>query len=127
MTILTLAKAAGSAVRRWGRENRVEIPRPLAPVLIACAWFVLVFATILWVWGLNSKVLISPDEALNRFSAGVIAKQWRPFLALPFPDPEDIAHPRHWVSVGERAVPSYAPVAIYVYGLLLRLRLLGHL
>lgn len=126
MTILTLAKAAGSAVRRWGRESGVVLPRPVAPVLIAGAWSLLVFATILWVWGLNARVLISPDEALNRFSAGVIAKQWRPFLALPFPDPEDIAHPRHWVSIGERAVPSYAPVAIYVYGILLRFRLLGH-
>jgi hypothetical protein len=93
--------------------------------LIAGAWFLVVFASILWVWGLNSRVLISPDEALNRFAASLISKQWRPFLALPFSDPEDLAHPRHWVTVGEHAIPSYAPVAIYVYGLLLRLRLLG--
>jgi len=125
MTILTLARAAGGAVKRWGRESAAALPRPLAPLLIAVVWFALVFTAILWVWGLNSKVLISPDEALNRFAAGVISKQWRPFLTLPFPDPEDLAHPRHWVSVGERAIPSYAPVAIYCYGLLLRLRLLG--
>jgi hypothetical protein len=127
MTISTLVRAAGGTFRRWGRETGPALPRPLAPVLIAGAWFVAVFATILWVWGLNSRVLISPDEALNRFAAGVISKQWRPFLALPFPDPEDIAHPRHWVSVGERAIPSYAPVAIYFYGLLLRLNMLGSL
>jgi len=125
MTILTLAKAASGTLRRWGRESGVALPRPLTPALVAGAWFAITFAAIVWVWGFNSKVLISPDEALNRFAAGVISKQWRPFLALPFADPEDLAHPRHWVSVGERAIPSYAPVAIYVYGLLLRLRLLG--
>ena len=125
MTFLTLAKAASGAVRRWGREIGIAFPRPVGPVLIAGAWFALVFGAIVWVWGLNSRALISPDEALNRFAAGVISKHWRPFLTLSFPDPEDLAHPRHWVSVGDRAIPSYAPVAIYFYGLLLRLRLLG--
>src|SRR6187402_2696164 len=127
MTILTLARAASGAVGRWGRASRDAFPRPAAPILIAVAWFVAVFAVILWVWGLNSKVLISPDEALNRFAASVISKHWRPFLALPFPDPEDLAHPRHWVSVGDHAIPSYAPVAIYWYALLLRLNMLGWL
>jgi len=125
MTILTLAKAASGAVRSWGRAGRAALPRPSAPALIVGAWFVVVFVTILLVWGLNSRVLISPDEALNRYAAATLRKQWRPFLNLPFPDPEDLAHPRHWVSVGDRAIPSYAPVAIYCYGLLLRLRLLG--
>jgi len=95
--------------------------------VIAAAWFVVVFAAIVGVWGLKSRILISPDEALNRFAARIISKQWRPFLDLPFPDPEDLAHPRHWVSVGERAIPSYAPLAFYVHGLLLRVRLLGPL
>jgi hypothetical protein len=125
MTILTLAKAASGAVRSWGRAGRAALPRPVALIFIAGAWFVAVFAAILWVWDLNSRVLITPDEALNRFAAGIVRKQWRPFLVLPFPDPEDLAHPRHWVSVGDRAIPSYAPVAIYGYGLLLRLRLFG--
>src|SRR5690349_6424034 len=125
MTFLTLAKAASGAVSSWGRAGRAALPRPIAPVVIAGVWFVAVFAVILWVWGLNSRVLISPDEALNRYAAGIIKKQWRPFFMLPFPDPEDLAHPHHWVSVGDRAIPSYAPVAIYGYGLFLRLRLLG--
>lgn len=112
-------------MRRWGRETGAALPRPLAPWLIAVVWFVAVFAAILWVWGLNSRVLISPDEALNRFAAGVLAKRFRPFLDLPFPDPEDLAHPRHWVSVDKHALPSYSPVAIYFYGFLLRMRKLG--
>ncbi len=124
MTPSILARA-GSAIRRWARETEAALPRPLSPWLIAAAWFVSVFATIIWIWGLNSRVLASPDEALNRFAAGVLAKHWRPFLNLPFPDPEDLAHPRHWVSVDEHALPSYSPVAIYFYGFVLRLRVLG--
>jgi len=99
--------------------------RPTLPVLIAGGWFVFVFASIVWVWGLNPDGLASPDEALNRFAAAVLSEQGRPFLHLAFPDPEDLAHPRHWVSVGDHAVPSYAPVAIYGYALLLRLRTVG--
>ena len=124
MTISILARAGG-AVRRWGREIGAAVPRPHAPWWIAAGWFLAVSATILYVWGLNSRVLASPDEALNRFAAGVLAKHWKPFLELPFRDPEDLAHPRHWVSVDGHALPSYAPVAIYFYGFLLRLRLLG--
>jgi len=80
---------------------------------------------LVWVWGLNPKELASPDEALNRFAAHVLSHHGRPFLSLGFADPEDLAHPRHWVSVADRALPAYAPVAIYGYALLLRLRGLG--
>jgi len=125
MTIPTLATAASGAVRRWGREIKSELRSPTLTELIAGAWFLSVFAAILWVWGLNARALVSPDEALNRFAASLLSKHGRPFLALPFPDPEDLAHPRHWVTVGSNAIPSYSPVAIYCYGLLLRLRLLG--
>jgi hypothetical protein len=93
--------------------------------LISGAWFIAVFAMMMWVWGLNPKALATPDEALNRFAAALIKEHGRPFLALPFPDPEDLAHPRHWVSVGDHAIPSYAPVAIYWYALLLRLNKVG--
>jgi hypothetical protein len=46
---------------------------------------------------------------------------------LPFLDPEDIAHPRFWVSLDDYAVPAYPPVALYVYGLLMRVPFVGWL
>lgn len=91
----------------------------------AAAWFIATFAAMVWVWGIDTEALASPDEALNRLAAAVLSQQGRPFLKLPFVDPEDLAHPRHWVSVGDYAIPSYPPVAIYGYALLLRLGKLG--
>lgn len=99
--------------------------RPSAEHAIGALWFMIVFGSITWVWELNPRALPSPDEALNRFAAQVIADTWRPFLQLPFADPEDLAHPRHWVSVGDRALPSYAPVTIYLYALFLKLHRFG--
>ncbi len=93
--------------------------------MIAAVWFGGSFAAILWVWGLNPVTTISRDEALNRFSASLIVKQGRPFLALPFGDPENLAHPHFWLSLGEKAIPAYAPLAYYFYALLLRLGALG--
>jgi hypothetical protein len=125
MTLLTQAKAWGAAAARRGVAWRSSLrAEPLVPT-ISAAWFVAMFAALIWVWGFDPKELASPDEALNRFAAHVLSHHGRPFLSLGFADPEDLAHPRHWVSVGDRALPSYAPVAIYGYALLLRLRWLG--
>lgn len=97
------------------------------PAVIFAVWFVAAFTAILWVWGVNPLAFPSPDEALNRFAASLIADQGNPFLHLPFADPEDLAHPRFWVSLGDHAVPAYAPVALYVYALLIKIPLLGML
>ncbi len=81
----------------------------------------------LWVWGLRPLAFPSSDEAVDRFAALLIRKNGEPFLKLPFPDPEDLAHPRSWISVGDNALPTYAPVMLYAYGLLTKLRNFGYL
>lgn len=106
----------------WGRVPPISVGG-----LCASIWCVLVFISILWVWGLDPKATTSPDEALNRQAAGLVAKRGKPFLPLPFADPEDLAHPRSWVSVGDHALPAYAPFSIYWYALWLRLGKVGHL
>jgi len=88
-------------------------------------WFVSVFLVIATVWTLDPHATPTPDEAVNRQAAGLVRKHATPFIQLPFADPEDLAHPRSWVTVGDHAVPSYAPLAIYWYGLLLRFGKLG--
>ncbi|HWZ88545.1 MAG TPA: hypothetical protein VNW92_06835 [Polyangiaceae bacterium] len=95
------------------------------PLAIAVLWFAVALATQLWAWGLNPVVFPTPDEALVRFAAAVIGEHGTPFLKLPFPDPEDLAHPRSWLSLGDTALPTYAPVSLYAYGLLLRLHSVG--
>src|SRR5437868_1980818 len=109
MTSLMQAKAWGAAAMRRGHAWALEQRAHPVPALIAVAWFTLTFAATVWVWGLNPQELASPDEALNRLAAAVLAEQGHPFLSLPFPDPENLAHPRHWVTVGAHALPSYAP------------------
>lgn len=90
------------------------------PWLIGGAWFVAVFSALLWVWGLNPLVFPSPDEAVVRLSASLVAEHGSPLLELSFPDPEDLAHPRSWVTIGDKAAPTYAPVMLYAYAPLLR-------
>ncbi|MEP7051722.1 MAG: hypothetical protein ABJB12_15270 [Pseudomonadota bacterium] len=97
--------------------------RPGMPAVVAGVWFVLALALLLWMWGLNPLVFPSPDEAVVRYSAQLIGERGGPFLRLPFPDPEDLAHPRSWVTLGANAVPTYAPVLLYAFGYLTRL---GH-
>ncbi len=122
------------SLRVWGwvkysgqsRDALVEHVRANpTPWLIGLLWFVLTYLSTIWVWGVDPKTFASPDEALNRHAAALLATQDKPFLYLPFRDPEDLAHPRQWVSTGEYAIPSYPPVAIYAYAALLRLRGLG--
>jgi hypothetical protein len=93
--------------------------------LIAALWFVIALTTMLYEWGLNPLVFQAQDEAVVRFAAALISQHGHCSLSLPFPDPEDMAHPRSWVSQGATALPIYAPVLLYSYGLLLRLRTLG--
>jgi hypothetical protein len=89
------------------------------------AWFIAVFVGIWWSQGLRPVAFWAPDEALNRSAALVIATTGEPFLTLPFADPENLAHARAWLSLGTKAIPVYAPVAIYVYALLTYLGTLG--
>jgi hypothetical protein len=95
------------------------------PALVAAIWFGLALATLLWMWGLNPLVFPSPDEAVVRYSAQVISEHGSPILKVPFPDPEDMAHPRSWVTLGDKVVPTYAPVSLYLLGYLLRLGRFG--
>jgi hypothetical protein len=118
---------ASPAVAVEGRSSLGLLVRVLQPAVIGAVWFVAVLTAVLWVWGVNPLVFPSPDEALNRLAASVIADHGKPFLHLPFPDPEDLAHPRFWVTLGDHAVPAYAPVALYVYALLIKIPLIGML
>ena len=95
------------------------------PALVGAIWFGLALTTLLWMWGLNPLVFPSPDEAVVRYSAQVISEHGSPILKVPFPDPEDMAHPRSWVTLGDKVVPTYAPVSLYLLGYLLRLRRFG--
>lgn len=81
--------------------------------------------TLLWVWGFDPQVFPTPDEAVVRLSAAMIRDTGSPALKLPFADPEDLAHPRSWVTLGEVALPTYAPLSLYVYGWLLKLGSVG--
>ncbi|HEY5375949.1 MAG TPA: hypothetical protein VIK01_19855, partial [Polyangiaceae bacterium] len=91
------------------------------PALAFAVWFGLALATLLWMWGSNPLVFPSPDEAVVRYAAQVISEHGSPVLNVPFPDPEDMAHPRSWVTLGDKVVPTYAPVSLYLFGYLLRL------
>ncbi len=101
---------------------------PTASLLyIAGFWFVVCFWTVLWTWGLDPLVFPSSDEAVVRYAAWLIERGHGPFLDLPLPDPEDLLHPRSWITLGNRATPTYAPVSFYVFGWLMRLHGLGSL
>jgi|GEM_PF-1155704 len=114
--------AFGSAVRR----ARASLTSPHAALFgIGLVWFVASFAVLLWTWGLDPLVFPSSDEAVVRYAASLIGKHQAPFLDLPLADPEDLLHPRSWITIGNRATPTYAPVSFYVYGWLLRLQNVG--
>jgi hypothetical protein len=109
----------------WWRKLR---GRSLTPALVFAGWFSLSFALMLWAQGVRPRVFVTPDEALNRYAALTIRRTGKPFIALPFPDPEDVAHPRAWYSLNDRiAIPVYPPVLIYAYALLTYLRDGGYL
>ncbi len=91
------------------------------------AWFVAAFIAMLWAHGLRPVGFAAPDEALNRAAALVLSTTGKPFLSLPFEDPENLAHARSWLSIGSKAMPVYAPVAIYVYAFFSYLGTLGYL
>ena len=117
-------EAGGSGVtpRRFALRS---IP-PWATVLaIGSFWFVVCLATVLWAWGLDPLVFPSSDEAVVRYAAWLIEKGRGPFLNVPVPDPEDLLHPRSWLTLGDRATPTYAPVSFYAFGWLTRLHDFG--
>ncbi|MEI9952573.1 MAG: hypothetical protein WDO74_27230 [Pseudomonadota bacterium] len=94
-------------------------------LLIGGVWFVACLSTLLWTWGLDPFVFPSSDEAVDRYAAWLIEKGRGPFLNVPLPDPEDLLHPRSWITLGDRATPTYAPVTFYVFGWLTRLHGFG--
>ncbi|MEO7033284.1 MAG: hypothetical protein ABI335_05640 [Polyangiaceae bacterium] len=99
--------------------------RPGMPAVVGGVWFVLTFGLVMWMWGLNPLVFPSPDEAVVRYSAQLIGEHGSPILPLHFDDPEDLAHPRSWVTLGSSAVPTYAPASLYAFGYLMRLGQFG--
>jgi hypothetical protein len=102
-----------------------SLPPWASLLLIASFWFVICLTTVLWSWGLDPLVFPSSDEAVVRYAAWQIEKGHGPFLDLPLPDPEDLLHPRSWITLGNRATPTYAPVSFYVFGWLTRLHGFG--
>jgi len=114
-------RVVASRLVAWARG-----PVSRAVLAIAAVWFVAALSGILCAEGLAPRVFCTPDEAANRQAAGVIAKTGRPFLELPFEDPEDLAHPRAWLTQGSVAIPIYPPVSLYFYAFLLRLGRFGH-
>ena len=108
-----------------GQRVRLASFEPSIPVLIAALWLIATTATVIWAWGLNPLVFATPDEAAVRFTAKLIAEHGNSVLKLPFIDTEDLAHPRTWIAFGDTALPTYAPVALYGYGLILRLHTFG--
>src|SRR3954471_15028089 len=95
---------------------RGRLVRPSLLVVIACVWFAASFFAIVWTWGLDPVIFPTPDEAQVRQAAGLIGKHQAPFLPVPIIDTEDLFHPRGWLTLGDKAWPSYAPVSIYCYG-----------
>jgi len=102
-----------------------SVPPWLTVLLIGSFWFAVCLTTVLWAWGLDPLVFPSSDEAVVRYAAWLIEKGQGPFLNVPLPDPEDLLHPRSWLTLGDRATPTYAPVSFYVFGWLLRLHGFG--
>lgn len=92
---------------------------------MAAIWFVVTFACVVVTWGQDPQTFVSPDEAVNRLAAQLTSEHGRPFLPVPFVDEEDLAHPRLWVTLGDHAVPAYAPFAFYVYAALIKLPFVG--
>lgn len=125
MTVIARALAWGATAARRAREGVSSELQVSTESLLGLGWFVVSFGAVLWVWGVKPLALAMPDEAVNRLAAELLKHGWRPFLDLPHADPEDLAHPRHWVSVGHRAMPAYAPFTFYFDSLLLRMGRLG--
>jgi len=91
----------------------------MASAIVFACWFSAACLLIHGADGLRPVTFITPDEAANRLAALNIRKTGQPFLQLPFPDPEDVAHPRAWYSVDDKlAIPVYPPVSVYAYALL---------
>lgn len=119
-------KAVGAPARPAARRFAFASVSPTAwLLLIGCFWFVACLSTVLWTWGLDPLVFPSSDEAVVRYAARLIEKGQGPFLSVPLPDPEDLLHPRSWITLGNRATPTYAPVSFYAAGWLTRLHGFG--
>jgi hypothetical protein len=97
-----------------------SITRAHAVALTCGVWFIVALAGIVWSWqGQDPKYFSSPDEAMNRQAAGLVATTGAAQLELSDEDPEDLRFGRFWISVGDHAISSYPPVAYYLQGLLL--------
>jgi hypothetical protein len=76
MTLRSRSNGAGAWAQRVGQAISRAASHPHAPWAIAGFWFVLTFTVTLWVWGLNPLIMMSPDEAVNRFGASLIRRIW---------------------------------------------------
>jgi hypothetical protein len=92
------------------------------PGVIALAWFVAVLVGILWAWGgKDQRYFNSPDEMVNRLAAERVAASGRPHIKLADADPEDLRHPRMWLTMDSGyAIPSYPPVTYYLQGAIIK-------
>jgi hypothetical protein len=119
-------RAVGATARPSPRRFAfASVPPTIWLLLIGCFWFVACLSTVLWTWGLDPLVFPSSDEAVVRYAARLIGTGHGPFLNVPLADPEDLLHPRSWITLGDQATPTYAPVSFYVAGWLTRLRGFG--
>ena len=93
---------------------------------VAAIWFVCALAAVLWSWrGPAPRYFPSPDETVNRMAAERVAETGRPDIPLTSVDPEDLRHPRMWVTLDDRAIPAYPPAAYYLQGAMLRVPVAG--
>jgi hypothetical protein len=89
-------------------------------LFVGGTWFCIALAAILWSWdGHDPRYFASPDEAIDRKAAELVATSGSPAVELAVDDQEDLRHGRFWVTVGDEAIPAYPPVAYYVQALLL--------
>lgn len=109
-------EARASVTTRLGASARRALSSWV--VVVAGVWFVVSVIAVVWPSGLHPHIFLTPDEMANRRAASVISRTGHPLLKLPFADPEDVLHPRFWLSQGDVAIPIYPPVTVYFYALL---------
>jgi hypothetical protein len=117
------AKDAGVVEQRAHRMPALRLP---VVSLVALSWLALAGAGLVWTWhGSNPKYFPSPDESVNRLAAQRVADTGWPVLNAGADDPEDLRHPRHWITIADGAVPSYPPAAYALDGALVRVPVVG--
>ncbi len=105
----------------FNRTRNGPLPRSRWRKWVLPLWCLLVAGLtvwlLTWIWGSPTPtVFISPDESNNRVGAEIVALTGSPLISLPFEDPEDLVHPRFWVSNGLEAFSPHPPATFYIYG-----------